>query len=94
MSTHIFRVGTYKSAVEPMLRDNMSDAAWEASSRWVESLWQNYLTTVEANRHLSTQQLFPSAPEMITALQTKEGNLAKYALDNKLVDQIASNPEV
>lgn len=94
VSTHIFRVGTYKSAVEPMLRDNMSDAAREASSRWVESLWQNYLTTVAANRHLSPQQLFPSAPEMITALQTKEGNLAKYALDNKLVDQIASNPEV
>lgn len=94
VSTHIFRVGTYKSAVEPMLRDNMSDAAREASSRWVESLWQNYLTTVAANRYLSPQQLFPSAPEMITALQTKEGNLAKYALDNKLVDQIASNPEV
>ncbi|MCX2956808.1 MAG: S49 family peptidase, partial [Candidatus Regiella insecticola] len=46
VSTHIFRVGTYKSAVEPILRDNMSDAAREASSRWVESLWQNYLTTV------------------------------------------------
>jgi len=94
VSTHIFRVGTYKSAVEPMLRDNMSDAARETSSRWVESLWQNYLTTVAANLHLSPQQLFPSAPEMITALQTKEGNLAKYALDNKLVDQIASNPEM
>lgn len=94
VSTHIFRVGTYKSAVEPILRDNMSDAAREASSRWVESLWQNYLTTVAANRYLSPQQLFPSAPEMITALQTKEGNLAKYSLDNKLVDQIASNPEV
>lgn len=94
VSTHIFRVGTYKSAVEPILRDNMSDAAREASSRWVESLWKNYLTTVATNRYLSPQQLFPSTPEMITALQTKEGNLAKYALDNKLVDQIASNPEV
>lgn len=27
VNTHIFRVGTYKSAVEPLMRDNMSDEA-------------------------------------------------------------------
>ncbi len=27
VSTHVFRVGTYKSAIEPFIRDDMSDAA-------------------------------------------------------------------
>lgn len=94
VSTHIFRVGTYKSAVEPMIRNNMSDAARETSTRWVENLWKNYLTTVANNRYLSPQKLFPRTEDMITALRNNEGNLAKYALDKKLVDHIASNPEV
>ncbi len=33
VSTHVFRVGTYKSAVEPFIRDDMSPAAREADSR-------------------------------------------------------------
>ena len=43
VSTHVFRVGTYKSAVEPFIRDDMSPAAREADSRWIGELWQNYL---------------------------------------------------
>lgn len=35
VSTHVFRVGTYKSAVEPFIRDDMSPAAREADSRWL-----------------------------------------------------------
>ena len=44
VSTHVFRVGTYKSAVEPFIRDDMSPAAREADSRWIGELWQNHLT--------------------------------------------------
>ncbi|MBE8388243.1 S49 family peptidase, partial [Leptospira interrogans serovar Pomona] len=40
VSTHVFRVGTYKSAVEPFIRDDMSPAAREADSRWIGELWQ------------------------------------------------------
>lgn len=47
VSTHVFRVGTYKSAVEPFIRDDMSPAAREADSRWVGELWQNYLNTID-----------------------------------------------
>lgn len=52
VSTHVFRVGTYKSAVEPFIRDDMSPAAREADSRWIGELWQNYLNTVAANRQI------------------------------------------
>ncbi|MFP1980274.1 signal peptide peptidase SppA [Lonsdalea quercina] len=90
VTTHIFRVGTYKSAVEPYIRDDMSPAARDADGRWVNSLWQNYLTTIAANREITPQQLFPGADGLLTALRAADGDTARYALDNKLVDEVAS----
>ncbi|EBC8609959.1 signal peptide peptidase SppA [Salmonella enterica] len=94
VSTHVFRVGTYKSAVEPFIRDDMSPAAREADSRWIGELWQNYLHTVSANRQISPQQLFPGAQAIIDGLTSVGGDTAKYALDHKLVDALASSANV
>ncbi|ECG2647550.1 signal peptide peptidase SppA [Salmonella enterica] len=94
VSTHVFRVGTYKSAVEPFIRDDMSPAAREAYSRWIGELWQNYLHTVSANRQISPQQLFPGAQAIIDGLTSVGGDTAKYALDHKLVDALASSADV
>ncbi|ELD5976475.1 signal peptide peptidase SppA [Salmonella enterica] len=94
VSTHVFRVGTYKSAVEPFIRDDMSPAAREADSRWIGELWQNYLHTVSANRQISPQQLFPGAQAIIDGLTNAGGDTAKYALDHKLVDALASSADV
>ncbi|EAQ8188614.1 signal peptide peptidase SppA [Salmonella enterica] len=94
VSTHVFRVGTYKSAVEPFIRDDMSPAAREADSRWIGELWQNYLHTVSANRQISPQQLFPGAQASIDGLTSVGGDTAKYALDHKLVDALASSADV
>lgn len=94
VSTHVFRVGTYKSAVEPFIRDDMSPAAREADSRWIGELWQNYLHTVSANRQISPQQLFPGAQAIIDGLTSVCGDTAKYALDHKLVDALASSADV
>ncbi|EFS2127883.1 signal peptide peptidase SppA [Salmonella enterica] len=94
VSTHVFRGGTYKSAVEPFIRDDMSPAAREADSRWIGELWQNYLHTVSANRQISPQQLFPGAQAIIDGLTSVGGDTAKYALDHKLVDALASSADV
>ncbi|NTX83654.1 signal peptide peptidase SppA [Citrobacter youngae] len=94
VSTHVFRVGTYKSAVEPFIRDDMSPAAREADSRWIGELWQNYLDTVAANRQIPAQQVFPGAQAMLDGLTKVDGDTAKYALDNKLVDALVSSAEV
>ncbi|ELX5681863.1 signal peptide peptidase SppA [Salmonella enterica] len=94
VSTHVFRVGTYKSAVEPFIRDDMSPAARETDNRWIGELWQNYLHTVSANRQISPQQLFPGAQAIIDGLTSVGGDTAKYALDHKLVDALASSADV
>lgn len=94
VNSHIFRVGTYKSAVEPFLRDNMSDDAREADSRWVGQLWQHYLTTAAANRQITPQQLFPGAQAMLDGLRAVQGNTAQFALNNKWVDEVASRSAI
>ncbi|MEK8673531.1 signal peptide peptidase SppA [Escherichia coli] len=94
VSTHVFRVGTYKSAVEPFIRDDMSPAAREADSRWIGELWQNYLNTVAANRQIPAQLVFPGAQGLLEGLTKTGGDTAKYALENKLVDALASSAEI
>ena len=94
VSTHVFRVGTYKSAVEPFIRDDMSPAARDADSRWIGELWQNYLNTVAANRQVTAQQIFPGAQGVLDGLRKVDGDTGQYALDNKLVDALGSSAEV
>lgn len=90
VNTHIFRVGTYKSAVEPFLRDDMSPAARDADSRWLGQLWQHYIDTVAANRQIPPEQLFPGAQAMLAGLRSVDGDTAQFALANKWVDTVAS----
>ncbi|PRD12980.1 signal peptide peptidase SppA [Pantoea coffeiphila] len=90
VNSHVFRVGTYKSAVEPFLRDDMSPAARDADSRWVGELWQNYLNTLAANRQITADQVFPGARGVLDALQKVGGDTAQYAKESKLVDELAS----
>ena len=50
----IFRVGTYKSAVEPMISTEMSPANREQTLAFLESTWKSIVNDVAASRHLST----------------------------------------
>lgn len=94
VSTHVFRVGTYKSAVEPFIRDDMSPDAREADSRWIGELWQNYLNIIAANRQIQAQQVFPGAQGLLDGLTSTNGDTAQYALQNKLVDELGGSAVV
>lgn len=88
ITTHVFKVGTYKSAVEPFLRDDMSPEAKEANSLWLNELWSIYKTQVAARRGFEVtnfDETFASLTEKLTAV---EGNLTQYALNAKLVDTL------
>lgn len=88
ITTHVFKVGTYKSAVEPFLRDDMSPEAKEANSLWLNELWSTYKTQVAARRGFEVtnfDETFASLTEKLTAV---EGNLTQYALNAKLVDTL------
>ncbi len=53
----IFRVGTYKSAVEPFTETAMSQANREQTQAFVSSLWGQFVTDVSASRNLTPERL-------------------------------------
>ncbi len=90
INTHVFRVGTYKSAIEPFIRDNMSEEARGNASRWLNLMWNNYLNDISAERKKAATQLVPPADKMLSELKSVNGNMARYALANGLIDAITS----
>lgn len=93
VNTHVFKVGTYKSAVEPFLRNDMSEPAKENTTRWLSSMWDNYLNDISQNRKQPVDNLVPSPEVMLSRLKSVSGNMSEYALDNKIVDSLLSNYE-
>ncbi len=94
VNTHVFRVGTYKSAVEPFLRDDMSPAAKETTSRWLSQLWDAYVDDVANNRQLAPETLKPNMEEFLALLKQNQGNLAALSLNLGLVDQLATRQQI
>ena len=93
LTPHIFRVGTYKSFVEPYIRDDMSPEAREANQRWLNVLWQQYVDNVSTARHISAHAGSPSKEQALARLTKAEGNAAQYALDQGLVDELSTYDE-
>ena len=53
----VFKVGTYKSAVEPFIATEMSDANREQLTEMLDSTWDELLTAVSASRGVSKEKL-------------------------------------
>jgi len=88
VNVHVFRVGTYKSFVEPFTRNDMSQAAKQANQDMVDSLWSRYVERVAANRGLEAAAVVAYADRYDELLQDADGNTAQLALDYGLVDQL------
>ncbi|UPW20436.1 signal peptide peptidase SppA [Agarivorans sp. TSD2052] len=93
VTTHIFRVGTHKSFVEPYIRNDMSDEAKQDLAHWMDQLWQAYLTTVSANRKLDAEHLMPEPSELLARLKSVDGDGARYAEKFGLIDQLTTRSQ-
>lgn len=94
VNTHVFRVGTYKSAIEPFVRDDMSAEAKESASRWLGQLWGALTDDIAANRQISTDTLNLSMAQFLTLLKENDGDLAALSLNVGLVDELATRQQV
>ncbi len=91
---HVFRVGEYKSAVEPYLRQNMSDEAREANLEWLGDLWRSYRADVAKARGLTPQQIEDSIRNLPQLVEAAEGDIARVALEVGLVDKLCARNEI
>ncbi|USD42024.1 signal peptide peptidase SppA [Vibrio sp. SCSIO 43135] len=94
VNTHVFRVGTYKSAIEPFVRDDMSDEAKDSASRWLSQLWGAYVDDVATNRQIEASTLNPTMDEFLAQLKAVNGDIAALSLELGLVDKLATRQEV
>ena len=79
----IFKVGTYKSAVEPFIATEMSDANREQVTAFMASIWGRLLEDVSASRNIPVEALNKLADEMME-LQPAETYIANGLADTLL----------
>ena len=94
VSIHVFRVGKYKSAVEPLIDNGPSKDAAEAEAFYLNDEWASFTHEIEALRHLpagAVGEIIDEEPARIAALG---GDFARWALETKLVDALKTREEL
>ncbi|MDA9554376.1 signal peptide peptidase SppA, partial [Emcibacteraceae bacterium] len=89
----LFRVGKYKSAMEPFIRRDMSDEAREANLELYGGLWQHYIADVASQREISPETIIQGIENSDKNLIELNGDLGKLALNSGLVDGLKTREE-
>jgi protease-4 len=87
VTAHVYRVGTYKAAVEPFTRDDMSPEAEQNAQALANALLETWRESVARGRPKA--QIEPYMRNMTAAVQAAGGDMAKAALNAGLVDKLA-----
>jgi protease-4 len=91
VTANVYRVGTYKSAVEPFIRNDMSPAAKENYQALDQAELESWRQSVKTSRPKANVDLF--LKDMNGAVAAAGGDLAKAALANGFIDKIGSRRE-
>ncbi len=91
---HVFRVGEYKSAMEPFLRDDMSEDAKTANMLWLNRLWNEYINSVAAHRKIKAGEVNDYINQADRLLANYGGNAATAAVAAGLIDGVKTRHEM
>lgn len=91
---HVFRVGTYKSALEPFFRNDMSTEAKEANTAWLGVLWEAYKSDIAELRGIDPSDLDAWINAADEVLDREKGDAGQVALNLGLVDELKTRDEV
>lgn len=94
VDVHLFKVGEYKSAAEPYVLDAASPESKEADLYWMNDLWQRYLVDVAKARKLDPARVAAGIDQLPAGIAAVQGDLARYALQQKLVDDLKTREQV
>jgi protease IV len=83
---NVFRVGSYKSAMEPIIRNSMSPEAKKQNISWLTVLWDTISQDIIRERNLDADAIEIYTENIPSELATSGGDTARLALDSGLVD--------
>ncbi|WP_233069726.1 signal peptide peptidase SppA [Motilimonas eburnea] len=93
ITPHVFKVGTYKSFVEPYTRNDMSATSKEANLHWLNQLWDSYVSSVAAQRQIGQDDVAPNIESYLARLRSVNGDQAAYAKATGLVDELRTQQQ-
>jgi protease IV len=88
ITANIYRVGTFKSAVEPFLRGDQSPEAKEANLAYASVLWDNWLSDVKKARPKAKIDAYIA--DTAGAVRAAGNDMSKASLDAGLIDKLGS----
>lgn len=94
VTVNVFRVGEFKSAVEPFTRESMSPQARENAQGWLDDLWLGWREQVARARGLSVEDLQRYSDEFAARLAEHQGDTAALAKAAGLVDHVLGLHEI
>tara|TARA_R110002096_G_scaffold266710_1_gene460369 strand:+ start:164888 stop:166738 length:1851 start_codon:yes stop_codon:yes gene_type:complete len=89
----LFRVGKYKSAMEPFIRSDMSEEARAANLELYGGLWDDYVAQIAAQRSLDENIIRAGIENADQLLMELNGDLGQLAFRNSLVDGLKTRAE-
>ncbi len=90
---NVFKVGEYKSFVEPYLRNDMSEEDKNSSAVWMGGMWDAYTNDIEAARGLEKGAITNYSNNFADTLEQNGGSMADAALSAGLVDKLSQLSE-
>ena len=94
VDVHLFKVGEFKSAAEPYVLDAASPASKEADLFWMNDIWQRYMADIAKARKLDPKQFAASFDTLPADIVGAQGDLGKFALQQKWVDGLKTQEQV
>jgi protease IV len=91
---HVFRVGAYKSALEPFMRNDMSDFDRAANSDLLDTMWSAFKNDVARQRQIKPSSLDDYINNFSDRLAAEKGDAAQLALSCGLVDALKTRDQV
>ena len=92
VDVNLFRVGEFKSAMEPFIRDDMSEADRTAGEYFIGGLWQQYLGLIAQHRGMPVERVTDIINNQVDLVEQANGNVAEAMLEAGLIDRLISRP--
>lgn len=94
VNVHVFRTGPHKSAAEPFIASEMSEASREQTEWLLEDIWAEYKRSLMSRRDISEEQI-TAYSENIDQIMLETGmSLAEIALESNLIDALVTRDEL